>query len=159
MSSKLPPIPGVVMDRETLDRLAGVEQEIATFRGIRHLWANAAANHVEYIASKDDLVGEQGHRLRTVVYLALRLFTHAFPTHKSPHMQFCRFIQHKADEVPPNGDTVLVLVWTKILEEDEWVDIRAWRVGYHDNGWWDARSGGRISPLAWCELPMPYVED
>ena len=86
MSSKLPPIPGVVMDRETLDRLARVEQEIATFRGIRHLWANAAANHVEYIASKDDLVGEQGHRLRTVVYLALRLFTHAFPTHKSPHM-------------------------------------------------------------------------
>ena len=97
--------------------------------------------------------------MRTVVYLALRLFTHAFPTHKSPHMQFCRFMQHKADEVPPNGDTVLVLVWTKILEEDEWVDIRAWLVGYHDNGWWDVRSGSRISPLAWCELPLPYVED
>lgn len=79
------PETGAVLDRETMLRIADLEKEIQTFRGLNHL--RATARNVGLPEAK--LAGAAGSQLWQIVYFALRLFDHAYPNAgKTPHERF-----------------------------------------------------------------------
>lgn len=149
--SNLPRIKDAVVDRRTLDILEMVEKEISTFRGIRHLWAEAVAiGH----ASNDDLMAEQERVLWSAIGQAMVLCAHAFPG-KSPHRSFAALVTMPASEPPSDSRHVLAATWRQYDDGGEigWV----WGSAYYDQaGWWSV-SGGRIYPAFWCEIAKPIL--
>lgn len=156
--SKLPELKGVTIDREVLDRLAALEQEIATFRGVRHLWANAAANGSQYVATKEDLWSEQTHELNRIIYFALKLAAQSLPGKHPPHTDYRRVVARDVSYPPQDDRFVLLRVLDEVVDGD--YPFYKWVVGYRKLGaWCDARTGDIVTPTHWSEIEPPVVED
>ena len=84
------------INRNVLALLDEVENEIQTFRGLRHLWANQVANHTTTIhggmVDPDIMMQEQKTRLWWMVGQAVKLFDTLYPDRELPNRKFRRVI-------------------------------------------------------------------
>jgi len=87
------------IDRQALTIIAGIEQELSTFRGIRHLWANQVANgrisiNGDTTIDPDLLAIEQKTRLWSLISRALSLHDYLWPEGTgTPHRRYRRDLE------------------------------------------------------------------
>lgn len=105
------------IDREALRLIDGLENELATFHGLRRLWSETVANHVPFVAGETQLMERQRSALRTSVAIALSLHSYLWPGDDAPHSEY-RLLALDKDPVVERIKSHFVLAEDLYLEGD-----------------------------------------
>jgi hypothetical protein len=154
------------ISRTMLEALDDVVDNIQRFKGLRSLWAESVANHVQFVATPQDLMEKQKTALHEVVYMALRLYDLMFPAaRRAPHTHYFKCVPVKvAKNHHPPDKTWVLLECERRLERDPSEVDHEWRVGFWwEKSYWDAKNGCPYLPgkvRRWCYLPdlQTYID-
>jgi hypothetical protein len=153
------------ISRAMLEALDDVVDNIQRFKGLRSLWAESVANHVQFVATPQDLMEKQKTALHEVVYMALRLYDLMFPAaRRAPHSHYFKCVPVKVAKNHHPPDKTWVLLELENDAADPYEVEHKWIIGYWDNSlYWDAQEDTACLPgkvRRWCYLPdlQTYID-